>query len=162
MTEGTSAGATSHDDSVAARGSADNPNQLVRGWALKQTKKARRFSETQKKYLDEKFDIGQQTGQKMDPGSVTRDMCYAKNSEGNRLFTRDEFLTAQQVQLYFSRRAAKLLHQHSEDDGMSDHEAAVEQQQCWDTREQVLREVQLSIQSFMTILTSARCIMPTG
>ena len=26
---------------------------------------------------------------------------------------------------------------------MSDHEAAVEQQQYWDTREQVLREVQL-------------------
>ncbi|KAL9964008.1 hypothetical protein ACROYT_G027575 [Oculina patagonica] len=40
-------------------------------------------------------------------------------------------------------RAAKLRHQHSEDDGVSDHEAALEQQQYWDTREQVLREVQL-------------------
>ena len=120
------------------------------------------FSETQKKYLDEKFDIAQQTGHKMDPGSVARDMHDAEDSEGNQLFTRDEFLTAQQVQWYFSRRAAKLRHQHSENDGMSDHEAAVEQQQYWDTREQVLREVQLSIQSFMTILTSAPCIMPTG
>ena len=95
LTEGTSAGATRHDDSVAARGSAENSNQLARGWALKQTKKARRFSETQKKYLDGKFVIGQQTGHKMDPGSVARGMRYAKNSEGNRLFTRDEFLTAQ-------------------------------------------------------------------
>ncbi|KAL9952834.1 hypothetical protein ACROYT_G040147 [Oculina patagonica] len=79
----------------------------------------------------------------MDPGSVACDMRYAKTSEGTRLFTRDQFLTAQQVQSYFSRNAAKLRHQHTEDDGVSDHEAALEQQQYWDTREQVLREVQL-------------------
>ena len=76
-----------------------------------------------KKYLDEKFNIGQQTGQKLDP--VTRDMRYAKNADGNRLFTRSEFLTTQQVQSYFSRQAGKLRHQHAEDDG-GDHEAAIE------------------------------------
>lgn len=143
LTEGTSAGATSHDGGAATRGISEISNQPAKGWALKQTKKAGRFSEAQKKYLDDKFNIGQQTGHKMDPGSVARDMRYAKTSEGTRLFTRDQFLTAQQVQSYFSRHAAKLRHQHTEDDGVSDHEAALEQQQYWDTREQVLREVQL-------------------
>ena len=69
-------------------------------------------------------------------------MRYARNAEGNRLFTRDEFLSAQQIQSYFSRQAAKLRHQHAEDDS-SDREAAVDQQQYWDTRTEVLREVQL-------------------
>ena len=82
-----------------------------------------------KKYLDEKFNIGQQTGHKLDPVSVTRDMRYAKNA-------------TQQVQSYFSRQAGKLRHQHAEDDG-GDHEAAIEQQQYWETRTEILREVQL-------------------
>lgn len=74
-----SAGATSHDERTVAREIAANTNQLARGWALKQTKKAGRLSETQKKYLDEKFSIGQQTGHKVDPLSVARDMGYTKN-----------------------------------------------------------------------------------
>ena len=69
-------------------------------------------------------------------------MCYARNAEGNQLFTRDEFLSAQQIQSYFSRQAGKLRHQHVEDDS-SDREAPVDQQQYWDTRTEVLREVQL-------------------
>lgn len=79
LTEGMSAGATSHDERTVAREIAANTNQLARGWALKQTKKAGRLSETQKKYLDEKFSIGQQTGHKVDPLSIARDMGYAKN-----------------------------------------------------------------------------------
>ena len=142
LTEGTSAGATSHDGKAAAQESVTDTNQHARGWALKQTKKAGRFTETQKKYLDEKFNIGQQTGHKLDPVSVARDMRYAKNADGNRLFTRSEFLTTQQVQSYFSRQAGKLRHQHAEDDS-GDHEAAVEQQQYWETRTEILREVQL-------------------
>ena len=69
-------------------------------------------------------------------------MRYARNAEGNRLFTRDEFLSAQQIQSYFSWQAGKLHHQHAEDDS-SDREAAVDQQQYWDTQTEVLREVQL-------------------
>ena len=56
-------------------------------------------------------------------------------------FTRGEFLTAQQIQSYFSRQAGKLRHQHAEDD--NDQEAAVEQQQYWDTRTEVIQQVQL-------------------
>jgi len=142
LTEGRSAGATSHDERTVPRELAANTSQLARGWALKQTKKSGRLSETQKKYLNEKFSIGQQTGHKVDPLSVARDMRYAKNAMGNRLFTRDEFLSAQQIQSYFCRQAGKLRHQHAEDDS-SDREAAVDQQQYWDTRTEVLREVQL-------------------
>ena len=142
LTEGRSAGATSHDEKTVPRENIANTNQLARGWALKQSKKSGRLSETQKKYLNEKFSIGQQTGHKVDPLSVAHDMRYAKNAAGNRLFTRDEFLSAQQIQSYFSRQAGKLRHQHVEDDS-SDREAAVDQQQYWDTRTEVLREVQL-------------------
>ena len=139
LIEGISTGATSQGERAAAQ---ERHNLLARGWALKQTKKAGRFNEAQKKYLDEKFSIGQQKGHKLDPLSVARDMRYAKNAEGNRLFTRAEFLTAQQVQSYFSREAGKLRHQPAEDDS-NDHDAAVEQQQYWNTRAQVLQEVQL-------------------
>ena len=142
LTEGRSAGATSHDERTDPREVAANANQLSRGWALKQTKKSGRLSETQKKYLNEKFSIGQQTGHKVDPLSVARDMRYARNAEGKRSFTRDEFLSAQQIQSYFSRQAGKLRHQHAEGDS-SDREAAVDQQQYWDTWTEVLREVQL-------------------
>ena len=69
-------------------------------------------------------------------------MRYAKNVDGNRLFTRSGFLTTQQVQSYFSRQAGKLRHQHAEYNS-GDHEAAVEQQQYWETRAQILQEVQL-------------------
>jgi len=69
-------------------------------------------------------------------------MLYAKNAVGNRLSTRGEFLSAQQIQSYFSRQAGKLRHQHVEDDS-GDREAAVDQQQYWDTRTEVLQEVQL-------------------
>jgi len=138
----TSAGATSHDERAVPREVAANTNQLARGWALKQAKKSVRLSETQKKYLNEKFSIGQQTGHKVDPLSVAHDMRYTRNAEEKRLFTRDEFLIAQQIQSYFSRQAGKLRHQHAEDES-SDSEVAVYQQQYWDTRTEVLREVQL-------------------
>ena len=75
----------------------------TQGWALKTIKKAKRFTEKQKCYLDEKFSIGQETGHKLDAASVARDR-----------FAVDDFLTPQQVQSYFSRAAAKLKNTHEE------------------------------------------------
>ena len=71
-------------------------------------------------------------------------MRYAKTVDCNRLFTRSEFLTTQQVQSFFSRQAGhgKLRHQHAEYDS-GDHEAVVERQQYWETCAQILQEVQL-------------------
>lgn len=78
------------------------------GWALKVTRKATRFNERQKKYLEEKFFLGQETGHKVEAVNVAQEMRYAKDEAGSRRFTIDEFLSPQQVQSFFSRMAAKL------------------------------------------------------
>ena len=88
---------------------------LPQGWALRSSKKSTRFSEAQRWYLQSKFKVGQETGLKLDPVDVARDMRYARNQKGAKMFTVDEFLTAQQIQSYFSRRASKLRHSRSED-----------------------------------------------
>ena len=50
---------------------------------------------------------------------MARDMRYARNQQGTELFTSDEFLTAKQIQSYFSRRASKLRHSHSDDQNLN-------------------------------------------
>ena len=81
--------------------SAQHP-KLPRGWALKTTKKRGRFNNNQRQYLDDKFRIGRQTGNRADPEQVFIDMRLAKNDDGRRRFTVDEFLSAQQIKSYFS------------------------------------------------------------
>ena len=51
---------------------------LVQGWALKGTREATRFNENQRQYLDDKFQIRQQSGHKADPEKVSRDIRYAR------------------------------------------------------------------------------------
>ena len=70
-------------------------------------KKPYRFNEKQKSYLLDKFNIGQETGRKMDPEVVAREMRREKDSNGERVFAMAEFLTPQQVSSFFSRLAAK-------------------------------------------------------
>ncbi|XP_078358985.1 uncharacterized protein LOC144643554 [Oculina patagonica] len=77
------------------------------GWALKSSAKKGRFSEKQKKFLDAKFDLGEQTGKKSSGEDVARQMRRARGEDGKRLFAVDEFLTPQQITSYFSRMAAK-------------------------------------------------------
>ena len=87
-------------------------DKLIReGWALKCTKKAYRFNEQQKAYLDAKFAIGQTTGKKLDGDTVAREMRRALSPDGVRLFRVSEFLTPQQISSYFYRRAAKIRQQ---------------------------------------------------
>ena len=80
---------------------------LSQGWAIRQTKKATRFNENQRSYLDEKFLIGQSTGIKADPWQVARDLRNARTESGKRRFSIDEFLTPQQIKSYFSIKTAK-------------------------------------------------------
>ena len=87
---------------------------LPQGWALRSSKKSTWFSEAQQWYLESKFKVGQETGLKLDPVDVAHDRRYARNQQGTKLFTVDEFLTAQQILSYFSRRASKLRHSHSD------------------------------------------------
>ena len=85
----------------------NNDDMLLQGWALRTTKSSKRFNERQKSYLDEKFNIGMETGHKLDPVRVSQDMRFAKDQDGNRRFTLSEFLAPQEIQSYFSRRASK-------------------------------------------------------
>lgn len=77
------------------------------GWALRAAKKYYRFSSKQKEYLDEKFEIGNVTGRKLNGEFVARQMRRAQGEDGKRLFNVSEFLSHQQIGSYFSRSAAK-------------------------------------------------------
>ena len=122
---------------------ASNEEILEQGWALKTSKKPTRFNERQKRYLDEKFFIGQETGHKLDAATVALEMRYAKDECGNRRFTVDEFLTSRQVQSYFSRKAAKL--RNRQEDIPEEDIAAVEDQANYSsTRANVLENCQLT------------------
>ena len=105
---------------------------LVQGWALKGTKKATRFNKNLHQYLDSKFQIGQESGHKVDPEKVSRDMRYARKDNSERRFDVEEFLTAQQIQSYFSCTAAKLKHAvtaQSGHDSIDDNDSQVAQEQ---------------------------------
>ena len=115
--------------------------EIPEGWALKSTRKSARFTEKQKAFLDEKFNIGQNTGCKMDPETVARDMRFAKKIDDSRLFSGDEFLNAQQIQSYFSRMSAKLRHATISE---QDTAAAQDADSFDQTRQQVIETVQLN------------------
>jgi len=63
-----------------------------RGRGLKKTKKSYRFNETQKAYLEAKFNTGQTTGRKLDGETVAPEMRRSTGLDGNRLFRVSEFL----------------------------------------------------------------------
>ena len=81
---------------------------IKEGWALKETRKAYRFNDTQRPYLETKFNIGQSSGRKMDPEAVAREMRRSVDSNGKRLFKVSEFLTAQQISSFGLWRNAQL------------------------------------------------------
>lgn len=119
-----------------------------RGWALKTSKKSSRFSEKQKAYLDEAFEIGQETGHKQDPTTVSTQMRYARDLNGKRRFDYTEFLSPTQIQSYFSRRARKLKKGSvmEQGDGLQEDEiadAAEEEETYHLTRSRVLDQCQL-------------------
>jgi hypothetical protein len=128
-------------------------DSLSKGWALKTGKQAKRFSEKQKTYLDQKFNVGQETGHKVDGITVSQNMRYAKDVNGDHLFDVAEFLTAQQINSYFSRLSAKLkkgqLSLQSEDavfeiqGGDEDTLAAEEEYAFNTTRLKIMEECQL-------------------
>ena len=85
-------------------GSNSNANE---GWALRAAKKYYCFSEKQKEYLNCKFEIGRSTDRKMNGKTVAKQMRHAQGQDRQRLFKVSEFLSTQQIDSYFSRRAAK-------------------------------------------------------
>ena len=77
------------------------------GWALHQPKTGSvRFSENVRRYLVMKFDIGERTGNKSNPSDVEADMRTSRNENNERRFTREEWLTTNQIKSFFSRLCA--------------------------------------------------------
>ena len=112
--------------------------RLTEGWGLRPAKKAYRFSENQKAYLTDKFNIGQ-SRRKVDASLVARDMRSAHSSNGERLFKSTEFLTSQQISSYFSRISATTPQQTHEVDL-----AAIEEEINFSTaRDEVMATVTL-------------------
>ena len=79
---------------------------LQKGWALKVPKRATRFPDKVRNYLQEKFDVGYATGPKADLVQVSIDMRCARDELGKRLFAASECLQTQQIRSFFSRLAA--------------------------------------------------------
>jgi Arf-GAP/Rho-GAP domain/ANK repeat/PH domain-containing protein 3 len=81
---------------------------LPMGWALKASQATRsRFTEKQKNYPIQQFEIGESSGMKLNATAVAKSMLAAKDSNGMKLLTKDEFLTSQQISNFFSRVSAK-------------------------------------------------------
>ena len=81
LLESASAQATIEADAANVQ---DGTYSLSEGWALKSPKNSTRFNDAQKRYLEEKFVLGQETGHKLDPASVARNMRFEKEKEGRR------------------------------------------------------------------------------
>jgi len=76
------------------------------GWANKEAQKRKAFSDYVIKFLDEKFDQGVDSGKKIDPKLVEKQMNSEKIGSVKRFLINDR-LTARQIASYFSRKAAK-------------------------------------------------------
>ena len=77
-------------------------SDLQMRWALSKARTGGvRFSTNVRQYLVGKFNDGQKTGKNCGPAQVATDM--RKEKAGDKLFTREEWLTAIQVKGVFSR-----------------------------------------------------------
>ena len=83
------------------------PRLLEEGWALKEQKECKRFSEKVIGFLLSKFNERYLQNKRADPKSTVQQMINAKDSNGKNLFSVDELLTEAQIRSFFSREAAK-------------------------------------------------------
>ena len=73
-------------------------------WALQKPRAGgTRYSSQVKEYLKARFDVGEESGCKADPEQFATDMRNARNKDNVRLFSREEWLLRNQIQVYFSR-----------------------------------------------------------
>ena len=56
-----------------------------------------------KDYLKARFNAGEESGMKADPQQVAVDMRNARKEENKRLFSREDWLSRNQIESYFSR-----------------------------------------------------------
>ena len=105
------------------------------GWALRSKKPKVAFSEDQKSYLIEKFNIGKSTGKKEDPTKVAGDMPFLRQN-GKRRFERKDYLIATQVASFFSRISQKDRKGAMQDEG--DYIAAASEKMMSDIKQEAL------------------------
>ena len=111
------------------------------GWALRATNEAKAFSEKQRKFLEEKFMLGETTGRKLDPVTVARQMKIARDVDGQRLFSHEEVLSSTQIQSFFSKRA-KFKNSKGQSVTDKDYEAAGNEEAFAALRNEVVEHIQ--------------------
>ena len=77
---------------------ADSPS-LEEGWALKKAKKSARFSERVRSFLQGTFFQGEQTGVRANPADIASKMKSLRSANGNKLFSKEEWLNFQHFKL---------------------------------------------------------------
>ena len=77
--------------------------QVKHGWALRRTRKSVAFSEKAKSYLLDTFWMGEETGKKATASDVAIRMKSLRDETGQKMFTKIDWLTEQQITRYFSR-----------------------------------------------------------
>ena len=126
---------------------------LPMGWALHHPKSGgRSFPKKVKEYLTAKYDLGEATGNKCNPQQVADDMRSSKLENGERRFSRDEWLTKSQIRGFFSRLTALRRKQtyarettHDEDALLvEENEASEDHQEYEALRNRLLDEIGLS------------------
>lgn len=80
--------------------------QVKHGWALRRTRKSVAFSEKAKSYLLDTFWMGEETGKKATASDVAIRMKSLRDETGQKMFTKIDWLTEQQIARYFSRLSA--------------------------------------------------------
>ena len=82
---------------------ADPTCELSKGWALKTSRRANRFSEKVKTYLKRTFLEGEETGRKQSAVDVCSKMRTLRDGSGRKMFNKEEWLAVDQIARYFSR-----------------------------------------------------------
>lgn len=82
---------------------ADPACEVAKGWALKTSRRATRFSEKVKTYLKRTFLEGEETGRKQSAVDVCSKMKTLRDGNGRKMFNKEEWLVADQIARYFSR-----------------------------------------------------------
>lgn len=76
------------------------------GWALPARKRSTRFNEKQKTFLNEIFQKGEESGEKLSPELIQKQMAIKSNDHNAPFFEVDELMNKQQIQSYLTRLAA--------------------------------------------------------
>jgi len=91
--------ASSSDDQFPA-------GQVEHGWALLRTRKSVAFSEKAKSFLLDIFWMEEKTGKKATASDVAFRVKSLRDETGQKMFTKIDWLTEQQIARYFSRLSA--------------------------------------------------------